>query len=42
MLAYYFHIVYFVCVYCLGVNKEMTSRRKVTDKDDTNTDLESA
>ena len=40
MFAYYFHIVYFVCVYCLGVKKEMTSRRKVTDKDDTNTDLE--
>ena len=40
MFAYYFHIVYFVCVYYLGVKKEMTSRRKVTAKDDTNTDLE--
>ncbi len=32
--------MYFVCVYCLGVKKEMTSRKKVTDKDDTNMDLE--
>ena len=32
--------MYFVCVYCLGVKKGMTSRRKVTDKDDTNTDLD--
>ena len=27
-------------MYCLAVKKEMTSRRKVTAKDDTNTDLE--
>ena len=27
-------------MYCLYVKKEMTSRRKVTDKDDTNADLE--
>ena len=40
MFAYYLHIAYFVCVYCLGVKKDVISRRKVTDKDDTNTDLE--
>ena len=40
MFAYYFHVVYFFCVYCLGVKKEKTSRRKVTEKSDINTDLE--